>query len=62
MISRNKKRISISVSKSTIELLEYNAESMGLTKSELIELYVNMIGKAGEQRESLFLRKFKVRL
>ena len=60
MIRCDKKRIAISVDEKTLELLEYNAESMGITKSELIARYMRMIGRAGEKREMLFMKHFNI--
>lgn len=60
MIRFDKKRIAISVDEKTLELLEYNAESMGITKSELIARYMRMIGRAGEKREMLFIKHFNI--
>lgn len=58
MIRKDKRRIAIALDNETIELLEYNAESMGITKSELIARYLRMIGKAGEKKEMLFIKHF----
>lgn len=58
MIRADKKRIAISVDSKTLELLDYNAESMGITKSELIARYMKMIGRAGEKQEMLFIKHF----
>lgn len=61
MISPDKKRIAITVDPQTLELLDYNAESMGITKSELINRYIHMIGRAGEKQEMLFFKHFSRR-
>lgn len=58
MIRADKRRIAIALDRETIALLEYNAESMGITKSELISRYLHMIGKAGEKKELLFIKHF----
>lgn len=58
MIRADKRRIAIALDNETIALLEYNAESMGITKSELIARYLHMIGKAGEKQELLFIKHF----
>lgn len=58
MIRKDKRRIAIALDNETIALLEYNAESMGITKSELISRYLHMIGKAGEKQELLFIKHF----
>ena len=60
MIRDDKHRISISLDSETISILEYNAESMGITKSQLITRYLHMIGKSGEKKEILFLKHFKM--
>ena len=58
LIRDDKHRISISLDSETISLLEYNAEAMGITKSQLITRYLHMIGKAGEKKEILFIKHF----
>ena len=58
MIRDDKHRISISLDSETISILEYNAEAMGITKSQLITRYLHMIGKAGEKKEILFIKHF----
>lgn len=58
LIRADKRRIAIALDNETIALLEYNAESMGITKSELITRYLHMIGKAGGKKELLFIKHF----
>lgn len=58
MVRADKRRIAIALDSEAIALLEYNAESMGITKSELITRYLHMIGKAGEKKELLFIKHF----
>lgn len=58
LIRYDKHRISISLDSETISILEYNAEAMGITKSQLISRYLHMIGKAGEKKEILFIKYF----
>ena len=60
MIRADKKRIAIAVDRETLDTLNYNAESMGITKSELIIRYIAMIGRAGEKREMLFFKHFNM--
>lgn len=45
MISENKTRVTLSLTKSTCEIIDYISSSSGLTKSQIIEaMLVNSIG------------------
>lgn len=61
MISRNKKRIYISLTKEALKILEYNAEASSCTKSDIIEEYINAIGLAGDKGERIFIKYIKNR-
>lgn len=59
MISKNKKRIYISLSKEALEILEYNADAGLCTKSDIIENYIKAIGKSGDKSERIFIKYIK---
>lgn len=59
MISKNKKRIYISLSKEALKILEYNAEAGMCTKSDIIENYIKAIGKSGDRTEQIFIKYIK---
>ena len=44
----------LSLDTNTIDILEYNAEAMACTKSELIIMYLQSIGMAGSVSEKKF--------
>ena len=53
MISNEKKRVVVTLTKEVADNLDKIAKQMGLSKSGLITIWVNANGKENEQKKSL---------